>query len=51
MFETAAKDIVAAQPDLFPGLKKKGVRDRIMKLLDHHGQGDAWKRKPYVLGI
>ena len=50
-FETAAKDIVAAQPDLFRGLTKKGVRDRIIMLLDHHSQGDAWKRKQYVVGI
>ena len=30
---------------MFEGLTKKGARDRAMKLLDHHGKGDAWKKK------
>ena len=29
----------------FASLTKKGVRDRIMKLLDHHGKGDAWNKR------
>lgn len=45
VFEAVAKELVSAEPRLFDALTKKGVRDRTMKLLDHHGKGDAWKKK------
>ena len=30
----------------FASLTTKGVRERIMNLLDHRGKGDAWKKTP-----
>ena len=44
-YEEACRDLLSSEPKMFEGLTKKGARDRAMKLLDHHGKGDAWKKK------
>ena len=44
-YKEACRDLLSSEPKMFEGLTKKGARDRAMKLLDHHGKGDAWKKK------
>ena len=45
VYKEAYRDLLSSEPKMFEGLTKKGARDRAMKLLDHHGKGDAWKKK------
>ena len=42
--EKVALELAAQDASRFSFVNKKGVRDRAMKLLDHHCKGDAWKK-------
>ena len=46
--DLTAKELSSEDPARFASLSKKGVRDRVKLLLDHHGKGDAWKKRQYV---
>ena len=37
-----------SQDKKFPGITKKAVRDRLMKMLDQHKSNDNWKKRQQV---
>ncbi|XP_065196146.1 uncharacterized protein LOC135827604 [Sycon ciliatum] len=43
--DNVADELAKQDAARFGSLTKKSVRDRLMKMLEHHAKGDAWRRR------